>query len=65
MSNSKFKTNEARPDISIGRVDGEQDPAARPDDSGEGHGHPLPSSGKARHGSIPESIERDRGHGSN
>lgn len=62
---SRFKTNEQRPDISVGREDAEAPPRQRPDDDGEGHGHPLPSSEKARHGTIPESVERTRGHGSN
>jgi hypothetical protein len=62
---SKFKTNEQRPDISVGRDGTDPEPQTRPDDDGEGHGHPLPSSEKARHGSIPESAERERGHGTN
>lgn len=56
------KTND--PNISIGREDAEVTPQPRPEDEGE-HGHPLPSSEKARHGSIPESVERERGHGAN
>lgn len=28
-----------------------------------GSGHPLPASGEARHGEIPESAERDKGRG--
>jgi hypothetical protein len=55
------KTND--PDISVGREDAEADPKPRPEDAGSGSHHPLPASEKARHGSIPESIERDRGHG--
>jgi hypothetical protein len=28
-----------------------------------GSGHPLPGSGEARHGEIPETLEREKGHG--
>ena len=30
---------------------------------GGGKGHPLPGSGEARHGEIPEGIEADKGRG--
>ena len=52
------------PDIIIGRDDAEVEPEDLPADVKE-HGHPLPSAGNARHGSIPEHVERDRGHGDN
>jgi hypothetical protein len=29
----------------------------------DGKGHPLPASGEARHGEIPESAEREKGRG--
>jgi hypothetical protein len=29
----------------------------------DGKGHPLPESGEARHGEIPETIEREKGRG--
>ena len=53
------------PDIIVGRDGVETDPAAKPEDAGAGTGHPLPASEQARHGSIPESLERERGHGAN
>lgn len=56
-------TNKTDPEIIIGREDGEPAGAPKPEDEGQGSGHPLPASEKARHGSIPESIEEDRGHG--
>ena len=59
------KKDENDPDMIVGREDVEIDPQPRPEDDGEGRGHPLPSSEKARHGSIPESIERTHGHGAN
>jgi hypothetical protein len=31
--------------------------------AGEGKGHPLPASGEARHGEIPESTEAGKGRG--
>jgi len=31
--------------------------------AGEGKGHPLPASGEARHGEIPESVEAEKGVG--
>jgi hypothetical protein len=31
--------------------------------AGEGKGHPLPASGEARHGEIPESVEAAKGVG--
>jgi hypothetical protein len=52
------------PDIIIGRDDAEVEPEDRPADTKE-RGHPLPSAGNARHGTIPEHVERDRGHGDN
>ena len=52
------------PGISVGRDKAERNPSPKPEDEGSG-GHPLPASEKARHGSIPESIERERGHGAN
>lgn len=55
--------NEERPDLIVGRDDAAADPQT--DSPGEGHGHPLPASEKARHGSIPERLERERGHGAN
>lgn len=51
-------------DIIVGREHAEIDPPAKPENTGTG-GHPLPASEKARHGSIPESVERRKGHGSN
>ena len=30
---------------------------------GGGSGHPLPGSGEARHGEIPEDLEREKGRG--
>lgn len=30
---------------------------------GEGKGHPLPASDEARHGEIPEDLEREKGRG--
>jgi hypothetical protein len=51
--------------IIIGRGNAEIDPKPKPQDDDGKHGHPLPASEKARHGSIPESIEKSRGHGAN
>lgn len=31
--------------------------------AGEGKGHPLPASGEARHGEIPEAVEAEKGVG--
>ena len=31
--------------------------------TGRGKGHPLPASDEARHGEIPEQLERDKGVG--
>ena len=56
-------SGETRPDISIGRDDAEVDAPDRAED--EAAGHPLPASGKARHGSLPESVEQAKGHGAN
>lgn len=53
------------PNISVGRDKAKVSPADKPSDDGEGKGHPLPASGKARHGSIPETEEERRGHGDN
>ena len=39
---------------------GGSDPVGGP---GSGSGHPLPASGEARHGEIPESAERAKGRG--
>ena len=52
------------PDIIIGREDAQVEPDDKPTDA-KNHGHPLPAAGNARHGSIPEHIEKERGHGSN
>ena len=52
------------PDIIIGREDAEVQPDKRSPDA-KGRGHPLPAAGNARHGSIPEHIEEERGHGDN
>lgn len=52
------------PDIIIGREDAEVEPDDRPADA-KSHGHPLPSAGNARHGTIPEHVEEKRGHGDN
>jgi hypothetical protein len=65
MPRSKVESNERRPDIIVVRDGAEITPAPQPSDDGEGYGHPLPADGRSRHGSIPESIERKRGHGSN
>ena len=32
-------------------------------ESRTGGGHPLPASGEARHGEIPETLEREKGRG--
>jgi hypothetical protein len=53
------------PKISVGRETADISPADKPSEDGEGKGHPLPASGKARHGSIPETEEKRRGHGEN
>lgn len=52
------------PNIIIGRDDAEVEPAKRPPDEKE-RGHPLPAAGNARHGTIPEHVEKERGHGDN
>lgn len=52
------------PDIIIGRDDAEVEPDKRPPDA-KSHGHPLPAAGNARHGTIPEHVEKERGHGDN
>lgn len=52
------------PDIIIGRDDADVTPDDRPADVKE-HGHPLPAAGNARHGTIPEHLEQERGHGDN
>lgn len=59
------KKDENDPNMIVGREDVEIDPQPHAEDDGEGRGHPLPSSEKARHGSIPENIERTHGHGAN
>jgi hypothetical protein len=48
----------------VGRDGVEVDPPAKPEKSGTG-GHPLPADGKARRGSIPESLEKKKGYGAN
>jgi hypothetical protein len=52
------------PDIIIGRDDAEVRPEDRKPDA-KGKGHPLPAAGNARHGSLPEHVEAERGHGDN
>lgn len=56
-------SGETRPDISIGRDPAGEVDAAKAEDAGSGH--PLPASEKAKHGSIPESVEARKGHGAN
>jgi hypothetical protein len=51
------------PHIKVGREDALPEGAPKPEDAGSGSHHPLPASEKARHGSIPESLEEERGHG--
>lgn len=51
-------------DLIVGREGVEIDPPPKPETRGTG-GHPLPADGKARHGSIPESLERKKGYGAN
>lgn len=57
------KTND--PDISIGRDDAKVAPQPPQEEDAKGGHHPLPDSEKARHGSIPESVERERDRGAN
>ena len=52
------------PDIIIGRDDAEVQPDQAPGETEES-GHPLPAADNARHGSIPEHVERERGRGDN
>ena len=52
------------PDIIVGRDKTELRPAKRPADAKQ-RGHPLPAAGNARHGTIPEHVEKERGHGDN
>jgi hypothetical protein len=52
------------PAIIIGRDDAEVRPKKRPPNAKD-HGHPLPAAGNARHGTIPEHVENERGHGDN
>jgi hypothetical protein len=52
------------PGMIFGRDDAEVTPDKRPSDAKE-HGHPLPAADNARHGTIPEHIEKERGHGDN
>lgn len=48
----------------VGREEVEKNPPSKPEKTGMS-GHPLPADGKARHGSIPESLERKKGYGAN
>ncbi|WP_129793366.1 hypothetical protein [Sphingosinicella sp. CPCC 101087] len=41
----------------------ERDRETRSDGATSGKGHPLPASAEARHGEIPEHLEREKGRG--
>ena len=41
---------------------GDKDPPLPPEPGGRPH-HPLPASEEARHGEVPEELEREKGHG--
>jgi len=51
-------------DIIIGRGNAAVDPRPKNEEGGKS-GHPLPSNEKARHGSVPERLEKRKGHGAN
>lgn len=59
-----MKTKIGEEHLIVGREDVEIDPQSKPETPGSG-GHPLPADGKARRGSIPESLEKRKGYGAN